>query len=170
MACKAGDPATTMGQCFRILLVEDDDSLRASLDEFLASQGWAVAATGQPKEAIDLVRQQRFDFSILDFHLPETTGPELLRKLAAVRPLPSILMSGLASAAEAQAARNAGFFTFLRKPLELHGLRRTLEQLIHAHFGGPVAPRRTTKLPAFFATPPAPPPRSQHPRPPQPGF
>jgi DNA-binding response OmpR family regulator len=76
---------------------------------------------------------------LLDFHLPETTGPELLQQLGAVRPLPSILMSGLANPAEVAAAQRAGFFTFLRKPLDLNRLRQSLEMLIQQHFGGPLA-------------------------------
>lgn len=129
-----------MVQSFRILLVEDDDSLRACLDDFLSCQGWSVEGTGFATEAVELMQRQRFDFSLLDFHLPETTGLELFQQLRSVRPLPSILMSGLASAAEAAAAREAGFFAFLRKPLEMNRLRQALERLIQAHFGGPIAP------------------------------
>lgn len=128
-----------MAQSFRILLVEDDDSLRACLGEFLASQGWGVASTAFATEALTLMGRHRFDFGLLDFHLPETTGPELLQQLGAVRPLPSILMSGLANPAEVAAAQRAGFFTFLRKPLDLNRLRQSLEMLIQQHFGGPLA-------------------------------
>ncbi|MFT4844288.1 MAG: DNA-binding NtrC family response regulator [Planctomycetota bacterium] len=129
-----------MAQSFRILLVEDDDSLRACLGDFLASQGWGVASTAFANEALTLMSRHRFDFGLLDFHLPETTGPELLLRLGAVRPLPSILMSGLANPAEVAAAQQAGFFTFLRKPLDLNRLRQSLEMLIQQHFGGPLAP------------------------------
>jgi DNA-binding NtrC family response regulator len=128
-----------MSQSFRVLLVEDDDSLRSCLGEFLASHGWHVAATAFGADAMAMARRQRFDFSIMDFHLPGMTGLELFQQLAAIRPLPAILMSGLASAEEAAAARHAGFFTFLRKPLELDRLRQSVQQLIQTHFGGPVA-------------------------------
>ena len=129
-----------MPQSFRILLVEDDDSLRGCLVEFLQSQGWGVDATAFATEALQLARGQRFDFGLLDFHLPETTGPQLLQQLLALRPMPSILMSGLANASEVAAAQQAGFFTFLRKPLDLNQLRQSLERLIQSHFGGPLAP------------------------------
>ena len=39
---------------------------------------------------------------------------------------------------EAAAARHAGFFAFLRKPLELERLRQSVQQLIQTHFGGPL--------------------------------
>jgi DNA-binding NtrC family response regulator len=130
-----------MSQSFRVLLVEDDDSLRSCLAEFLSGHGWDVGATAFGSDAMSMAHRQRFDFSILDFHLPGMTGLELFQQLAAIRPLPSILMSGLASPEEAAAARHAGFFTFLRKPLELDRLRQSVQQLIQAHFGGPLAPR-----------------------------
>lgn len=129
-----------MAQSFRILLVEDDDSLRGCLAEFLQSQGWGVSSTAFAAEALQLARAQRYDFGLLDYHLPETTGTQLLQQLLALRPLPSILMSGMASAAEVATAQQAGFFTFLRKPLDLAQLRQSLERLIHSHFGGPLAP------------------------------
>ncbi|MCB9884624.1 MAG: response regulator [Planctomycetes bacterium] len=146
-----------MFQSFRILLVEDDDSLRNCLSEFLAEYGWYVGAVGHSEEAVWLARRQRFDFSILDFHLPGMTGLELFQHLATIRPLPGILMSGQASAEEAAAARHAGFFTFLRKPLELDRLRQAVQMLIHSHFGGPLTP---------LVTPPADP--QQHLQRPQP--
>lgn len=127
-----------MSQTFRVLLVEDDDSLRCCLGEFLSGQGWEVAATGFGAEAVAWTQRRRFDFSILDFHLPGITGLELFQQLRAIRPLPAILISGLASIEEAAAARHAGFFTFLRKPLELDRLRQSVQQLIQTHFGGPL--------------------------------
>lgn len=128
-----------MSQTFRVLLVEDDDSLRCCLGEFLASHGWEVAATAYGQEAMALAKRNRFDFSILDFHLPGTTGLEVFQQLLTIRPLPAILMSGLASTEEAAAAHRAGFFTFLRKPLQLEHLRHSVQLLIQTHFGGPLA-------------------------------
>lgn len=126
-------------QSFRVLLVEDDDSLRVCLGEFLADHGWDVGLAANAKEAIELAMRQRFDFSILDFHLPNgMTGLEVFRRLSAMRPLPAILMSGAANRDETALAMQAGIFTFLRKPLDLERLRQSVHLLIHHHFGGPV--------------------------------
>jgi DNA-binding NtrC family response regulator len=113
--------------------------------ELLRSRGWRVYATGRGQEAIELARRVPLDFSILDLHLPGTTGVEVLRTISReVRPLPSILMSGAASHEEAAAAVDLGVFTFLRKPLDLESLRASLDRLIQCHFGklggGPPAP------------------------------
>lgn len=145
-----------MAQSFRVLLVEDDDSLRSCLSEFLGSHGWDVAATGLAVEALRLAQRQRFDFSLLDFHLPGMTGLELFQQMASFRPLPAILMSGLASADEAAAAQHAGFFAFLRKPLDLVRLRSSLQLLIQTHFGGPLAPAiPLRRLPPLPPSPPS---------------
>ncbi|GAB4154446.1 MAG: hypothetical protein Fur0037_23100 [Planctomycetota bacterium] len=127
-----------MSQAFRVLLVEDDDALRASLDEFLACQGWSVRATASGPQAIRLAQRERFDFSILDFHLPGMTGLDVLRAISGIRPIPSILMSGMATREDALLAQAHGAFSFLRKPLDLAQLRKNLDLLIHHHFGGPV--------------------------------
>ena len=52
-------------------------------------------------------------------------------------PLPSIMMSGQASKAEADQALHAGVFTFLKKPLDLIQLRGTVDMLIRHHYGTP---------------------------------
>ena len=125
-------------QSFRVLLVEDDDSLRVCLGEFLSDHGWNVGLAANAAEAIELAMRQRFDFSILDFHLPNgTTGIEVFRRICAVRPLPAILMSGAANRDETAMAMQAGIFTFLRKPLDLERLRQSMHLLIQHHFGWP---------------------------------
>ncbi len=122
-----------------MLLVEDDDSLRVCLGEFLADHGWEVALAASGGEAIRLAMAKRFDFSILDFHLADgQTGLDVFRRICSVRPLPAILMSGAANRDEASRALQAGIFTFLRKPLELERLRQSVQLLIRHHFGGPV--------------------------------
>jgi DNA-binding NtrC family response regulator len=136
---RARETLPSMQQTFRVLLVEDDDSLRVCLGEFLAAYGWDVTAAARGGDAIALAQSQRFDFSILDFHLADgCNGLEVFRAISARRPLPAILMSGAANREEAARALQAGVFTFLRKPLELANLRQSVDRLIQHHFGGPL--------------------------------
>jgi CheY-like chemotaxis protein len=125
-----------MARPFTVLLVEDDDPLRRCLQELLAAEGWLVHATGTGPEAIELAKIHLPDFSLLDWHLPGMSGLEVLRAISReVRPLPSIMMSGQATPAEASLARAAGVFQFLRKPLDLQSLRGSMHLLIRHHFG-----------------------------------
>jgi DNA-binding response OmpR family regulator len=127
--------AVLMPRRYSVLLVEDDDPLRRVLRELLRRQGWDVHATGFGRQAIELASQFELDFSILDMHLPGTTGVEVFRRIADLKgPLPSIMMSGAASAEEQRDALDLGVFSFLHKPLDLASLRATLDQLIRHHF------------------------------------
>jgi two-component system response regulator AtoC len=119
-----------------VLLAEDDDPLRDVLSDLIRSWGWQVHGVGHGGEAFELARRVRFDFSILDLHLPGMTGLELLRAIRhSIGPLPSILMSGQASPDETRQALAAGAFTFLRKPLALDALRASVFRLASQHFG-----------------------------------
>ena len=127
-----------MARRFSVLLAEDDDPLRGCLVELLAARGWSVHAATSGLEAVDLALTHRPDFSLLDLHLPGISGLEVLRRLSSDgRVIPSIMMSGQASAEEARAAVNQGVFEFLRKPLDLEHLRRAMDLLIIHHFGRP---------------------------------
>lgn len=125
-----------MARPYSVLLVEDDDPLRRVLFELLRTWGWNVHATGEGDEAIAMAHRIDFDFSILDLHLPGTTGYEVLRTInLQVRPLPSIMISGESSPEETEIAMRSGAFTLLRKPLDMGHLRLTLDHMIQHHFG-----------------------------------
>jgi len=125
-----------MTRLFSVLLVEDDDPLRRCLAELLRARGWSVHTAASGTEAVQLARLHIPDFSLLDLHLPGMSGLEVLRTIyTEIHPIPSIMMSGQASAAEASAAIDQGVFRFLQKPLDLDHLRRSMDQLIQHHFG-----------------------------------
>ena len=120
-----------MSRPFSVLLVEDDDPLRSVLLELLRQRGWHVHAAARGDDALEIARRVRVDFSILDLHLPGLNGVEVYRRIASeIRPVPSILMSGGATGEETRRALEEGIVEFLRKPLDLHLLRRTLDQLV----------------------------------------
>ncbi len=122
-----------------VLLVEDDDPLRNVLGELLRQWGCVVYSTAQGQQAIDFVRKQTIDFSILDMHLPGTTGIDVFRQIKVEMGgiLPSILISGEATPEDAKRALDLGMFRFLKKPLDMHNLRQCFDLLIAHHFGSP---------------------------------
>lgn len=120
-----------------VLLVEDDDPLRDVLTELLRNWGCVVYPADHAHQALDVVRHAPIDFSILDMHLPGMTGLEIFRAIRREKgaPLPSILMSGEATAEDARRALELGMFRFLRKPIEVDTLRHCLDTLVAQHFG-----------------------------------
>ena len=77
----------------RLLLVDDDESVRETTAALLADDFDVVTAPDGPR-ALDLLAQQGFDVICADYGMPGMTGVELLRRAQAVRPLACILVTG----------------------------------------------------------------------------
>src|SRR6266545_7538001 len=96
----------------RILLIEDNDSLRTMLAEHLALAGHTVIEAGDGREGLDRFRRAGADLVITDIVMPETEGFEVLRALRRTQPPVKIIaMSGEgreSGAAYLEAARLLG--------------------------------------------------------------
>lgn len=66
---------------FSILVVEDDKAERESLRELLAKQEFEIQVCATASQALDAIHRQHFDCVVLDLHLPDGSGAELLEKL-----------------------------------------------------------------------------------------
>ena len=126
-----------MRKRFSVLLAEDDTALRRCLAEVLSANGWVVHPAGTGPDAVELAQRVPLDFSLLDMHLPGMTGIDVYRAIVREQgPLPWILMSGQATPEETSVAFSLGVHSFLRKPLDLSGLRSCLQELVRRNFGG----------------------------------
>ena len=134
----------------RLLVADDDASLREALGEFFAREGYAVQLAASGLEAIEFLRRRSCDVSVLDGHMPGLTGPQVLRQLlhdagpAAIPP--TLLVSSDVSietwvreqfamfradeAARATGNPGALLVGFVPKPFRLEALRRSLEMLL----------------------------------------
>jgi two-component system cell cycle sensor histidine kinase/response regulator CckA len=111
-----------------ILLVEDEDGLRALNARGLASRGYTVLEAGNGVEAIEVLEKAdgRVDLVVSDVVMPEMDGPTLLRELRSRIPgLKIIFVSGYAEDAFQKHLPADGQFAFLPKPF-------TLKQLVAA--------------------------------------
>src|SRR5215469_1795474 len=86
---------TTSDLASRILLIDDDESIRRDYGRALRSLGFVVDVAADGREAVDLLREKAFDTVISDINMPHMGGMELLR---AVRErdldVPVMLMTG----------------------------------------------------------------------------
>ncbi len=112
----------------RILLVEDNDSVRESLSLMLAMMGHSVHACATPSEAVAISQQNTFDILITDVGLPEMDGYQLAAQVAQHCPqIRCLFMSGYQEAnSPAQLQLR---YVFLPKPFSLRRLREALQQL-----------------------------------------
>jgi two-component system cell cycle sensor histidine kinase/response regulator CckA len=111
-----------------ILLVEDEEGLRALNARGLASRGFTVLEAGNGVEAIEVLEKSdgRIDLVVSDVVMPEMDGPTLLRELRSRNPeLKIIFVSGYAEDAFQKHLPADGKYAFLAKPF-------TLKQLVNA--------------------------------------
>jgi two-component system, cell cycle sensor histidine kinase and response regulator CckA len=111
-----------------ILLVEDEEGLRALNARGLTSRGYTVLEAGNGVEAIDVLEKtdRRVDLVVSDVVMPEMDGPTMARELRSRNPgLKIIFVSGYAEDAFQKHLPEPGQFAFLPKPF-------TLKQLVEA--------------------------------------
>jgi DNA-binding response OmpR family regulator len=115
----------------RILVVDDDQDSRNLLSEFLAANGYAVAAVGDGTAARqELSRTEEYQVIVADLRMPKESGLELLRNLRGqISQYAIILMSSFISQAERQQARELGARALLEKPFRLTDLLAAIEEV-----------------------------------------
>ena len=112
----------------RLLLVEDDDTLRSALTRVL-SRRFDVTATSDGASAAELLVAKTFDVVLSDIGLPRTSGVDLLRLVRAYDlDVPVVLMTGQPSLETAIAAVDLGALTYIQKPFEQATLDAALER------------------------------------------
>jgi len=79
----------------RLLLIEDNDDYRHSLQELLQTQGLTITEAATGEAGLQLLREQAFDCVILDIGLPDMSGEQMLKHLSENkdRPLPPIIVN-----------------------------------------------------------------------------
>ncbi len=124
----------------RLLLADDDATLRDALGEFFVREGFAVELAASGLEAVELLQRRLFDISVLDGHMPGLTGPQVLRRLLAElgpTAIPPTLLVSSDCTIEAwvrdftgAGAPLAAAVDFVSKPVRLDALRRSIQQLL----------------------------------------
>ncbi len=109
-----------------ILVVDDDDDVRAIARQALVAQGYTVLETGDPQQAIRMAKEQRIDLLLTDVIMPIMKGTELADRIQAVSPLTKVLlMSGYQTSAIAGSGR-----PFLAKPFSIAALVRRVRETL----------------------------------------
>jgi DNA-binding NtrC family response regulator len=107
----------------RILLVDDDDTLRQTLGEVLARH-YQVDQAASAAEALDLARRAGYGLALLDLRLPDGNGLDLLRQLQEIDDrLLIVVMTAYPEVRTAVSALKAGAYDYLNKPFDLDDLR-----------------------------------------------
>jgi two-component system, NtrC family, response regulator AtoC len=113
----------------RILVVDDEESMRDVLGKILSAEGYRVSRAGNGREALGLLSRERFDFLLCDIRMPEMGGLELLREITA-RKVPGtvIMMSAFGTVESAVEAMKLGAYDYVSKPFMADEILLTLRK------------------------------------------
>jgi two-component system KDP operon response regulator KdpE len=128
----------------RVLVVDDEASIRKFLRASLAAQDYQVyeAATGQ--DALSAVLAHRRDLMILDLGLPDIEGIEVTRQLREWSQIPAIILSVREHESEKVAALDAGADDYLTKPFGISELLARMRAALRRRLAESDAPVFTT--------------------------
>jgi DNA-binding NtrC family response regulator len=115
----------------RILVVDDDDEMRAVLRRMLESDGYDVTERSRATHVLETLRKDPFDVVILDKEMPGLTGLDLLPVLRHEFPrLPVVFVTAFGGRQVAASAIRLGATSYLEKPFRLAQLRDAIEGLL----------------------------------------
>jgi DNA-binding response OmpR family regulator len=113
----------------RILLVDDDPTVRDSLNDVLESEGYVVITAENGQQALELIDKLPVDLVMLDLNMPIKNGWDTFERLTAGRPLIPIIIA-TARPNQLFTALSAGAAALLEKPMDIPTLLQTIEKLL----------------------------------------
>ena len=113
----------------RVLVIDDEKNIRATLSLCLEQLGCAVTATSTPEAALAVLRQQPYDVAFLDLRLGESNGLDLIPKLLTIDAgLQVIVITAYATIDTAVDAIKRGATDYLPKPFTPQQIRHVVDQ------------------------------------------
>jgi DNA-binding NtrC family response regulator len=117
----------------RILIVDDDRTLREGCASLLQIHGHSVTSSGRGDEALELVRRRKFDIVLVDLYMTPITGMEVLKAaVEAHKGVIVVVMTGNPSVASSIEALRAGAWDYLPKPFSASHLQVLVGRAAHA--------------------------------------
>lgn len=114
----------------KILIVEDEEIERVSLQDDLRDAGYETLALESPVPALDLLKSEHFDVIVTDLKMPKMDGLQLLQKIKQdYAHIDVIVMTAYATVKTAIAAMKSGAYDYLTKPFEIDELLQILQRL-----------------------------------------
>lgn len=116
----------------RVLVVDDEDTIRTALARFLRGQGYEVEVADSGAAALAALERQRFVVMLCDVRMPEMSGLDVVPKaLRLDADLAILMLTAVNDAATATDALSHGAMDYLVKPIELAELQRAVERAAH---------------------------------------
>jgi two-component system nitrogen regulation response regulator NtrX len=115
----------------RILVIDDEKSIRRSIIEILGDQGYVAEEAADGVEGLALVDKKNFDVVLCDITMPRCNGIQFLEEAGKRKPdMPVIMVSGLGSIETAVEAVKKGAYDYISKPPDLNRMLITIRNAI----------------------------------------
>ncbi|NIM18148.1 MAG: response regulator [Candidatus Aminicenantes bacterium] len=116
----------------KILVVDDDASIRNMLSIVLKNSGYDAAAADSSESALKRLKTEMFHLIISDIKMPGISGIELLKKIKVINPeIPVIMITAFASTNDAVEAMKLGAEDYITKPFNLDELKLIIEKSLY---------------------------------------
>ncbi len=115
----------------RVLVVDDEEVVRASCKKILAPEGYEVHEAESPEKAIEKIQAQDYDVVVTDLKMPQMDGVQLLRYIKEQSPTTEVLIvTGYATVASAVEAMKYGAYDYIEKPFRVEELRGLVQRAV----------------------------------------
>lgn len=130
-AIEAAGAALVTDTLRRILVVDDESTIRLALSRFLKSRGFAVDLADSGENALEQLGREQYALMLCDLRMPGLSGLEVVPSALRVdENLGIIMLTAVNDAASATEALSAGAFDYLTKPVELPDLQAAVERAL----------------------------------------
>lgn len=115
----------------RILVVDDDESVRKVLKTVLEEKGYTIDTAKNGGEAVEKATEKSYNLALIDIRLPDMKGTELLTKIKDTTPkMRKIMITGYPSLQNAVEALNKGADAYVMKPFDMTEVLKTTKEQI----------------------------------------
>lgn len=129
-----------------LLVVDDDERLRALLQRYLSNSGFRVTAAADASEARSLIKSLTFDALVLDVMMPGENGFDLAQSIRAQSDVPILMLTARGEPSDRIEGLERGADDYLGKPFEPRELMLRLSALLRRSRGPDLAPLRQVQM------------------------
>ncbi len=115
----------------KILVVDDEKSMREILQIFLKNEGYSVSVADNGQSAIEAVKKDIFDLIITDMKMPKVSGLDLLKSVKKITPdTVVVIITAFGTTESAVEAMKLGAYDYIQKPFQMDNIRLVVKNAL----------------------------------------